>query len=368
MIRAIIVDDEQPSVEKLARLLQNSGVVEIKGTFTNAAAAVKAVKNTIVDAVFLDIEMPDMNGMKLSQKIMEIDKNIAVVFITAYSKYAVEAFRLDAMDYLMKPIDKEKVAQTLDRIIEKKDIRIGTESNKIYCFDKFKVMNKDVKVEFRTAKAEELLAFFIHHHGKEIARSEIIDQIWAEFDGDKAIDNFNANLYYMKKALLKHDFIIEVERNKDKYKLLMRSVYCDYFEFMSAISLEDKMSIRTIEKWEQAIRLYQGDYFKGNDYTWAEGRKLFLREKHVQLILSVTNYYNRLNQFEKSIELLKNGLKFEPLYGEFNERLIKKYIILGDQYSAVKHYNEYKKKLKKELGIEPSPNITRIMKKIKETV
>ncbi len=366
LIRAIIVDDEQPAVEKMTRLLGDSGVVEIKGAFTDAASAVESLKNTMVDVVFLDIEMPSMSGMTLSQKLTEIDQNIAIVFTTAYSKYAVEAFRLDAMDYLMKPFDREQLKQTLDRIIQKKNIKVGVYSNKIYCFDKFKVINENSKVSFRTAKAEELFAFFIDKYGAEVSRSEIIDQIWPEFDGDKAVDNFNSNLYYMKKALRNNGFKIEVERNKDKYKLMIDSGYCDYFEFMSFISNEKDIKDNIIIRLEEAINLYKGEYLNGNDYTWAERNRLYLREKYIQLVFKVANYYKDLREYNKIIGLIKNALRYEPLHEELNTMLIKIYISMEDAYSAIKHFNQYKEKLINELGIEPNSDIKKMIKIIRK--
>jgi two-component SAPR family response regulator len=365
LIRAIVVDDEQPAVDNMVRMLKESDIVEVRGAFTDSKVALESLKNTLIDVVFIDIEMPDLNGMEMSKKILEIDENIAIVFTTAYRKYAVEAFRLDAMDYLMKPIDKKLLNETLNRVIQRKNIKVGSYSNRIYCFDKFKVINERGKVKFRTAKAEELFAFFIDKYGVEVSRNEIIDQIWSEFDGDKAIDNFNSNLYYMKKALLKNGFKIEVERNKDKYKLNMNSLYCDYFEFISFISSEKSIKENTIIRLEEAVNLYKGDYLKGNDYSWAERNRLYLKEKYINLVLKLSNIYNDLKENNKKFELLKIGLSFEPLHEELNAMLISSYIVSGDIYSAMKQYNLYRKKLKNELGIEPNLEIKKIIRKVR---
>lgn len=366
LIRAIIIDDEQPAVDKMVNLLEESGVVEVKGAFTNSFAALKGIKNVPVDVVFLDIEMPDISGMELSKKILKIDENIAIVFTTAYSRYAVDAFRLDAMDYLLKPLDKTLLKETLDRIIQKKNIQVHMPRNLINCFGKFKVMNEGGKVKFRTAKAEELLAFFIDQYGREVSRSEIIDHIWSDFDGDKAVDNFNTTLYYMKKALMDNGFQIIVERNKSRYKLIMDSTYCDYYEFLSFIHSKNDINNTTIKKWEQVIELYRDDYLKGNDFLWSERNRISIKEKYTSLILKMFNYYSKLKQFEKADEILKIGLRYEPLHEVLNERLIKNYILMGDRYSAVKYFNLYKERIERELSMEPNSRIKIMIENIKK--
>lgn len=366
MIRAVIIDDEQPAADKMEKMLKESGIVDIKGVYTYATAALEGIKNTEVDVVFLDIEMPDINGMALSKNITEIDENIAIIFTTAYSQYAVDAFRLDAMDYLMKPLEKELLKETLDRIIQKKNIKVGTYSNRIHCFGKFKAANDRGIVRFRTAKAEELMAFFVDQHGREVSRNEIVDQIWSDFDGDKAIDNFNTTLYYMKKALSSNGFEIVVERNRDRYKVNLDSAYCDYLEFKSFIGSEKKITDNTIVRWERIIRLYKGEYLEGNEFSWAERNKLLLKEKYIHLVLKAADYYKDLQQYNKAIELLRTGLRHEPLHEALNTELIKNYMLMGNGYSAVKQYNLYKKRLRKELGIEPNVKIKKIIKKVRK--
>jgi two-component system, LytTR family, response regulator len=118
MIKAIIVDDEQPALDKLEKLLKDSGLISVEGTFTEPTEALSFLKKTQVDAVFLDIEMPDTDGIELAIRILDIQERISVVFVTAYNQYAVEAFRLNAIDYLMKPVTSERLEETLGRIIK----------------------------------------------------------------------------------------------------------------------------------------------------------------------------------------------------------------------------------------------------------
>lgn len=365
LLRAIIVDDEQPSVDKMARLLKESGIVDIKGKFTDPIEALKYMENTSIDVAFLDIEMPEMSGIELANFILELNENVAIVFITAYNEYAVEAFRINAIDYLMKPLDRDHLKETLNRIMEKMNVQIYPQQAKIYCFDRFKVITEQGEVKFRTAKAEELMAFFIDRRGAEIPRSEITDRIWSEFDGDRAVTNFNSTLYYMKKALLNNGAEIPVERVRDRYRLNIDKVDCDYYKFISFVSTLKDINESTISRCEEAADLYKGDYFKGNEFSWVERNRIYVKEKYISLIINMVDYYESIGHYNEIIKILEKGLKQEPLHNGINYRLINTFILMEDKLSAVKYYNIYKKRLKREFGMEPNYLIKKLIKKVK---
>lgn len=365
MIRVIIVDDEQPAVDKMEKLLHESSTVKIEGKFTDPLKALESIENMSIDAAFLDIEMPQMSGMELAKKIMSLYGHVSIIFMTAYDEYAVEAFRVDAIDYLMKPVDREHLQETLDRILEQIKHRDPFSPNKIYCFGQFKVISEQGEVQFRTAKAEELLAFFINQEGTEISRNEITDRMWPEFDGDKAVTNFNTTLYYMKKALSHYGVDISVERIRDRYRLNDHAIDCDYYQFKSFVDSLEEINAHNILECEQIAALYSGDYLDEYKSTWVEQNKVYAREKYLDLIIKMTEYYRGLSQSNKMIELLKIGLRHEPLHDDLNYILLNTFLIAGDRLSAFKYYHTYKNKLKKELGMEPNVLIKKLMKKVK---
>ncbi|WP_261303310.1 response regulator transcription factor [Paenibacillus andongensis] len=123
MLRAIIVDDELLSLKWLKNVLSESGEIEICQTFLSPHEACEYVKENLVHVAFLDISMPEVNGISLSGMLHKLDASIDVVFVTAYDDYAVRAFEISALDYLMKPVTAERLALTLDKL--RKKHRIG---------------------------------------------------------------------------------------------------------------------------------------------------------------------------------------------------------------------------------------------------
>jgi len=121
-IRAIIVDDEPLAIKGLQLRLEPHDDVEIVDTCTNGREAIRSVKTHKPDLVFLDIQMPGFDGFSVVQGLMDIEPPL-FVFVTAYSDHAIRAFEAQAVDYLMKPVEDDRLADTLarvrDRIAEK---------------------------------------------------------------------------------------------------------------------------------------------------------------------------------------------------------------------------------------------------------
>lgn len=116
-LRALIVDDERLAREKLRRLLEepDAGPVVVVGEAANGHQAVERVRREHPDLLFLDIQMPGMDGFAVIEELL-VEELPAVVFVTAHDEYAVRAFEVEAVDYLLKPFDRLRLKQTLDRV------------------------------------------------------------------------------------------------------------------------------------------------------------------------------------------------------------------------------------------------------------
>jgi two-component system LytT family response regulator len=117
MIRVWVLDDEPLAVRRLARLLEESGRAEIAGRSSDPEETLRLMPQSGVDALFLDIEMPGMNGFEFLENLGRLaERKPAVVFTTAYAHYAVKAFEVDGAAYLLKPISPEALSRALDRV------------------------------------------------------------------------------------------------------------------------------------------------------------------------------------------------------------------------------------------------------------
>ena len=130
MIRALIVDDEQPARQLLVRLLREHPDVRVVGEAANGLEALQLVADTKPDVMFLDIEMPGLDGFEVLTQLMT---PMLIVFTTAFNEYAVRAFDANAVDYLMKPIQATRLADALERMRERRtrpddDVRVSLQN------------------------------------------------------------------------------------------------------------------------------------------------------------------------------------------------------------------------------------------------
>ncbi|TMJ11518.1 MAG: response regulator transcription factor [Alphaproteobacteria bacterium] len=125
-IRTILVDDEPLAIQGLQLRLQAHSDVEIVETCSNGREAIRAIKTNKPDLVFLDIQMPGFDGFSVIQGLMEVEPPL-FVFVTAYSDHALRAFEAQAVDYLMKPVEEDRLADTLDRVRQRLSEKRGAE-------------------------------------------------------------------------------------------------------------------------------------------------------------------------------------------------------------------------------------------------
>jgi len=114
-LRIVVVDDEKLAREELCFLLEQIGGVEIVGEAPDGIAALRAAGAIKPDLVFLDVQMPGLTGFEVARRLIEADIRSQLVFVTAFDQYAIEAFSVNAVDYLLKPVDGDRLEQTLDR-------------------------------------------------------------------------------------------------------------------------------------------------------------------------------------------------------------------------------------------------------------
>jgi len=116
--RTLIVDDEQLARERLRQLLANRPEIELVGTCADGREAVAAINNETPDLIFLDVQMPELDGFAVIEAA-DVEPMPVIVFVTAYDKFALRAFEVQAVDYLLKPFDRERFESALQRALER---------------------------------------------------------------------------------------------------------------------------------------------------------------------------------------------------------------------------------------------------------
>jgi two-component system response regulator LytT len=116
MLKALVIDDEAPARSELRFLLGEAGGVEVVGEAGNATEGMQLIKAIPYDVVFLDIDMPGLSGVELAEALSGLPRPPAIIFVTAHSEHAVKAFEVAATDYLVKPVDVERLRMAIARL------------------------------------------------------------------------------------------------------------------------------------------------------------------------------------------------------------------------------------------------------------
>ncbi|MEK4131079.1 response regulator [Solibacillus sp. FSL W8-0474] len=224
MLKAVIVDDEKLVSDFLKIQLEQTGLASVMEQFQKPTTALCEIPNLKPDVVFLDIELPGMNGIELATKLLNSNINIEIIFVTAYNQYAIEAFKLNAIHYLLKPADEEDIRIALERVMEKRKYHLSTVCDKplrIELIGHFKVFHNGIEVRLKwpTVKAEELFALMLMCRKNGIGKWQLTEKLWPNVDLKKAEQNLYTTIYRLKKVLIENEIPIRIENEKGKYFL-----------------------------------------------------------------------------------------------------------------------------------------------------
>lgn len=357
MIRVMIIDDELPALKILGSVLRIFDEIEICGVFTDPDELMDNLKTISVDLIFVDMKMPGIHGLELAGCIQEYDQNIHIVFVTAYDDYAIDAFELEALDYILKPVTEARMQKTMERYKRRKGKQASIiKSNRIEveCFGRFAIKtDQGEELKFRTSKTEELMAFLIHHAGVTITKDKIIDALWYDRDADRAKSIFYTTIYQLRKDMESIGMGNAFEQSRKGGGFCKLVWEPDFLDTREYINLYQKYKSRdySIDDMKSAAKLYKNGYFADNGYEWAENKKEEFELVNSEILEGIVDYEVGHERFEFALPYILNLSDMFP----YNERIQIKYIALflltNNLDAAKEYYKKTKKMFKEELDI-----------------
>jgi len=365
-MRIMLLDDERLALTGLERLLRAYEELTIVGMYQNARQALDEITDIQPDVIFLDIHMPEITGIEAVSLFQERSPGVDIVFVTAYDEYAVQAFELNAVDYLLKPLSRTRLDKTINRLLgSKRSTEQAAEplpSNGVIgitAFHTLRVMyaNKTSKLlPWRTAKAQELFAYLLHNRGEIVRKSTLLELMWPEeLDLKRAMTQLYTTVYLVRQCLSKAGVDIEVKN---------LSIQEGYVLDASRITVEP-------ERWEQELSAlhgpiehihaelkvllnrYEGDYLGEYDYVWAENERERLFKLWLQHMRSLIHYYaNEGASIEEAIILCERIAARDCYNEEYALLLVELYGRAGKADKACEYYEYLKRIFREELYID----------------
>lgn len=304
MLHISIIDDEHLALQYLDLQLSKIEGVHVTGKFMDVKELIKHVQEHKVDAVFLDIRMPYVKGTDLAKQLLNINPSLYIVFVTAYNEYGAEAFEINAVDYMLKPIKQERLAVAVQRIKERQAMEQkmtpGESRYIIKDLRMLQIYENDIRadVKWRTSKAKELFAYFIHHHHKTILKRDLIELLWSNLFWEKANAQLYSAIYQIRKTLQQIGAPIEIISQEEFYQIDIGheiQIQSHQFKIAAQRLLNEKEVDR--EQYFRLLEWYQGDYLAGLGYSWAVKEREELKGLWLELIDRLTE---DLPLFEKT--------------------------------------------------------------------
>ena len=260
-----VVDDEDRVCEETQQTILKADPDAKVVPFKRASDALNAINDgQHADVVFSDIEMPGLSGLEFAVKLKGLAPNTRVVFVTAYRDYAIEAFKIKAHGYLLKPLSVEDVKEELKYVPAEETGSSG--KLVVKCFGHFDVYWNGEPLIFSRKRSKELLAYLIDRNGAACSSQEIGNALWREGNDNRAEQNRIRVLVNDLRNTLKQIGMEGLLIREHRELAIRRDmVDCDYF--------------RMLDGDMDAVNAYRGEYMI--EYSWAEltNAKLYFRER-----------------------------------------------------------------------------------------
>jgi two-component system LytT family response regulator len=364
MIKAMVVDDEVLTAEHICRLLGNCHV-EVSGCYSNPVEALNKVNVLKPDVLFLDIEMPEMSGLELAERVQGIGYEGEIVFITAYNQYAIDAFTVNALDYLLKPIMAQEINRAVTRVKKRRvaaldetakkgshKIRISLFGNVSLCVG---VETKSIR--WMTAKCAEVFAFMILKAGKmEVSKWRLIEAIWPDKNKEKADINLRSTISRLNKTLRENAVGISLVSTGNGYQLNSTDIELEVDAFKLEKLVLDSIGINSgnVEYYHNVILSYSDMLLEEFSGEWCNALRVNYHRYFISVAKKLVKHYEKINTEPlKILNIVELLIKYEPYDEDIREAALRLYYKLGGKPDVEKYYKEYQDFLKKELGIEP---------------
>lgn len=368
MMKVILIDDDPVMHLIMRKMLVKFPGVQVAGAFkdTQSAAAFLSANNDI-GLAFVDISMPGESGMGFASRMEEAGGGVQIVFVTSSKEFAVKAYELSVVDYLVKPVSQERLERTVNRALAgRESFRMpplkdsadkGTGEIIITALGDFSIQNELGRVKWISSKSAELFAYLLLHRGKRIARTRLVGDIFGGMTRESAEKYLNTAVYQLRKSLEPLGLREVVRSENDGYALELTNADIDYEVFELRVGKPGDIEADDVESVLQFERLYTGDLFGNKAYVWAIYETERLAELYASFVKRLSELLISLRNRTAASKLLLKLHARNPLDESVVSLLMKIHGQEGNKKGLTAQYTDYVKLLNRELGIRPSKEL-----------
>jgi len=373
-MRVLVVDDEPAMLLAMKRLLSKAEGVELAGSFRNATAALDFVRDNRIDLAFLDIMIGEDNGLELARQLRSICADADIVFTTSHAEFAMPAYDVYPLDYMVKPISGKRLEQTIARAESRRRASSGETGGQtphrltvhgLGCFEVFSGQMREVK--WMSKKSAELFAYLLVQRGRGVARTRMLEDVFPDMPLKNAEIYLNTAIYQLRKALSIHGFKASILSTQDQYRVDLNQMDVDFIQFEQGV--EELSEIDPVNE-EAAIELekrFGGGLFEDKSYAWSTAERERLAILYDSFAKPLVNWLLTRKRYREAVQIARRMVSRNEYDEESNLLLLTVLGAMGDWQSLHNAYARYTQLLLQELGLQPSEKLCRIYEQYRRT-
>lgn len=366
-MKVIVVDDEKAALLIVKKMLIKIPDIEVTGSFQSAEEAYDFICKNRTDMAFVDIRMPNESGLEFARRVTAQIGNVAITFLTAYKEYALEAFDVQAFDYIVKPVSQIRLEESVERV-KKRFLYLQHLTNVlpqyklwVHCLGCVEVRNdRDEAVQFTSSKSVEVFAYLVLKRGREVSKWSIIEDVFPLMPLRNAEIYLNTTIYKLRKALAAYNMKSIIVSSNESYRIDVKDIYVDFIDFEKQLASISKESVLEIEELLRIKKLYSGELFGEKYYSWALAEKERLSETYCCISKKLVEALISNNRLVEALIIGKELININELDEEINCLLMKIYAGKRDRLSLEKQFVRYHNLLKEELGVGPEDAVQQL--------
>lgn len=352
-----LIDDEQPCLDELAWQLSKYPDLKLAGMETSPLKALETIAHDPPDAVFLDIDMPKLDGLELALRIQERCPRVIVIFVTAHAQYALEAYKAHPLDFLLKPVKQSRLEECVIHLRRQYDLLHRKQSENptasIHCFGTFEVIC-ETGIKWGTRRVRELLLYLIGQNGVPVSRAELLNALFDGRNDKNTTHNLHMTIYRLKSLLAVLDPRCELIRLTEENTLAIAPGICDYTDFMRFARENAVITDENAKKAAQALSLYRGEYLSGEGYDWASESALEAEAEYERIALGLAGCHLASGRTWEAENVLTGLLCLNAFCEEAHTLLLDLALENNNHSAYLARYEQYARMLKNELHMKPA--------------
>lgn len=360
-MKVLLIDDEQAMLTALSQLLSRIEGVVIAGMVRSSAEAVAFAAQHVVDLAFIDIKIAEDSGLTLALELRHMNADLDIVFVTSHKEFALDAFDVYPLDYIVKPVSMKRLEETVARAMRKQCDSGNADTPKrlsVAGLGGLQISGEQGdSLKWMSRKSQELFAYLLLCRGNRAAKVRIMEDIFDEREGKNSELYLNTALYQLRKTLSTHGMKEILVSDREQYQMSLEQIKVDFIEFEERLSGFHTIDENNEEAAIAVEKMYTGDLFEDKPYEWALAERERISDMYEEFAKRLAKWLLENNRIRQAVQISKGLVRRNELDEEANRLLMHGFAALKDRRALQLQYKQYEAVLKQELNIQPSAEL-----------